>query len=194
MYFWKYLCSQSGIAYPYAHGNTYFSQYLSLEELSKSIFRKPLIPSYTRNISPKLIYTKSLYSIAPLREVLGKPITHFSIVAHIGRQEYKIFFGNKSFCFPNWGPDLYPVLSGFVITCYDYIPSDTNAFFSQFWISHNLTAWIEAITIYMSKDLLWNIELHKEGLFLVLSDYSRHYSKNLEFLFRIKRRVFSITC
>ena len=154
MYFRKYFCSQSGIAYAYTHGNTYFSQHFSLEELGKSVFRKPLIPSNTRNISPEFVYTKSLYSVAPLRKVVSKSITHFSIVAHIWGQEYKISLWDKSFCFPNRGPDLYPVLAGFVITGNNYIPSDTNAFISQFWLSHNFTACIEAITIYMSKDLL----------------------------------------
>ena len=189
MNFWKYLCSQSCITDTNTHGYTYLLEQFFLKKESKLFIIHSFVFWYSCNISPGLINTKPLNSITPLRKIMVHTVTGLPVETHIRGQEYKLLLWYKSLCLPDRSTNFDAILPSSVVTSNDYISSHTDTLVSEFWITHDLTTCIKAITVYMSKELLWYIEVHRWILFLVFSYNTYYHPKNLELLPGMEIRV-----
>lgn len=155
------LCSEASITDAYTHRDANLHKYFMLEEKGELVIGHSFIGRNPRNISPRFIDTKPLYPITPLKKVLMHPITHLTIETHIRREHHEVPLWNHPLCFPDGSPDFDTIFPSVVVTRDDDISSDTDTLVTEPRITHDLTARIKAITIYMSEELLRDIEFHK---------------------------------
>jgi L-rhamnose isomerase len=89
-----------------------------------------------------------------MRKIVMHAITGLPVETHIRREHNEILFRYQSLCLPDRGTHFDPILPSLVVTGNYYVSPDTDTLVSEFWITHNFTACIKTITVYVGKKLL----------------------------------------